>query len=71
VVTTTPSDNPYIDLIDDGRMVVALGGNGRAAKSSDEIGRIAADLLLAGAWTESEYPREEFRLRYAGEPAAV
>ena len=71
VVTTTPTDNPYIDLIEDGRIGVALGGNGRAAKSSDEIGRIAADLLLAGAWTESEYPQEEFRLRFADEPAVV
>jgi sarcosine oxidase len=65
VVTTTPSDYPYVDLIADGRICLALGGNGRAAKSSDEIGRLAASLLLAGEWNEPEYPRDAFRARFA------
>ena len=34
---------PYIDEVSPG-LFVAVGGCGRAAKCSDEIGRIAADL---------------------------
>jgi sarcosine oxidase len=70
VVTTTPSGYPYIDLIADGRICVAIGGNGAAAKSSDEIGRLAAELLLAGAWPDPDYPRDSFRLRLAATEGA-
>ncbi|MCC5885122.1 MAG: FAD-binding oxidoreductase [Gammaproteobacteria bacterium] len=49
-VTLTPSGYPLIDWVEPdriapGRIAVACGGNGKAAKSSDEIGRIAADLV--------------------------
>lgn len=44
-VTTTPSGYPIIDWSKPGRIAVACGGNGKAAKSSDEIGRIAALLV--------------------------
>lgn len=48
----TPSGRPYIGAIDpEGRVVVATGCNGYAAKSCDEIGRIAARLVLDGEWT--------------------
>jgi glycine/D-amino acid oxidase-like deaminating enzyme len=62
-VTATTSGYPYIDLIADGRLCIAVGGNGKAAKSSDEIGRLAAELLLAGAWRD-ELPAEAFRVRF-------
>ena len=42
----------YIDWLDDG-LAVAIGGNGSAAKSSDEIGRLAASLFTADGWTGS------------------
>ena len=32
---------------------MAIGGNGEAAKSSDEIGRLAASLFSADGWTDS------------------
>ena len=51
-VTATTSGYPYVDLLADGRVCVAVGGNGKAAKSSDEIGRLAAELLLNGAWRD-------------------
>ncbi len=43
VYTGTATGLPIIDRIDGG-VVVALGGNGAAAKSSDELGRLAAAL---------------------------
>lgn len=33
-------------------LVLAAGGNGYAAKSADAIGALAADLLLAGTWSD-------------------
>ncbi len=43
VYTGTASGLPIIDWLDDG-LAVAVGGNGAAAKSSDELGRLAAAL---------------------------
>ena len=43
-VTYTGHNRPYVDEVAPG-MFVALGGCGAAAKSSDAIGRLAADLL--------------------------
>ena len=48
VYTGTPTGYPYLDWFDDG-VVVAIGGNGAAAKSSDELGRLAAALVSEGA----------------------
>jgi glycine/D-amino acid oxidase-like deaminating enzyme len=59
-VTATASGYPYIDLFAEGRICVAIGGNGKAAKSSDEIGRLAADLLLTGEWRD-DLPADLFR----------
>ncbi len=52
VITNTPSGYPYIGWLNDG-LAVAIGGNGEAAKSSDEIGRLAATLFAADGWTDS------------------
>lgn len=59
VTTHTPCRRPYVDLVSPS-LGVALGGNGYAAKSADEIGRIAADLLVSGQWSD-DLPRETFR----------
>ena len=58
VVTNTSTGYPYIGWIDDG-LAVAIGGNGSAAKSSDELGRLAASLFSADGWTDS-IPQERF-----------
>lgn len=42
---------------------LALGGNGGAAKSGDEIGRIAIDLLMNNKWTSS-LPKKAFLVKF-------
>ncbi|XP_064608310.1 uncharacterized protein LOC135472636 isoform X2 [Liolophura sinensis] len=56
----TPSKHPYIDKISE-NLTVAVGGNGRAAKSADEIGRLGMELALNGRW-DTDLPREKFRV---------
>jgi len=53
VVTYTSTKRPFIDQVDDG-LYVATGGCGSAAKSSNEIGRLAAELVHNGEWEEKE-----------------
>lgn len=51
LIEKTPSHYPYIGQInDDSSYHVAVGGNGHGARGSDEIGKIAADLVLGNAW---------------------
>jgi glycine/D-amino acid oxidase-like deaminating enzyme len=52
LITDTPSHYPYIDMLVD-RIGVVTGGNGKAAKSSDEIGRLAAGMIQSGDWPAS------------------
>jgi sarcosine oxidase len=58
--THTPSGFPYIDFADDQRIVWLVGCNSYAGKSADELGRLAARLVLDGCWTDS-LPVELFR----------
>jgi sarcosine oxidase len=46
VVSYTPSGRPHLDRVSD-TVTVAFGGCGAAAKSSDEIGRIAAEIATS------------------------
>ena len=46
----TPDARPIIDLIEDGRIGLLLGGNGYAAKSGDALGELGAALMHAGGW---------------------
>lgn len=61
MITETPTRLPYLDIIGDG-LVVAAGGNGYAAKSSDAIGAIAAGLALDGRWTDAELDADDFQV---------
>jgi len=70
VVTATAHGYPYLDLLDGGRICVAVGGNGKAAKSSDEIGRLAANLVLTGAW-QDDVPATPFQVRYLDDAATT
>ena len=54
--TMTASGYPYIGMVND-RIGVVVGGNGRGAKSSDEIGRLGAVALLGGTVDERLGPR--------------
>ncbi|KAL6073274.1 Sarcosine oxidase [Balamuthia mandrillaris] len=60
-LTYTSSGLPIIQEVSEG-IVAAVGGNGAAAKSADEIGRLAA-LVALRKWDESGmYEEEVFRL---------
>jgi sarcosine oxidase len=56
---------PYIDVLEPGRLIVALGGNGRGARHADAVGQLTADLALNGEW-QSSLPRDVFRHVPAG-----
>jgi glycine/D-amino acid oxidase-like deaminating enzyme len=51
LITYTPHGKPYIDALLPGRLYVATGGNGSSAKSSDSLGRLAAELIHHGYWS--------------------
>ena len=61
VYTGTRSGYPLVSMVDerDERVVVALGGNGSAAKSSDELGRLAAALVAASTAGDDLGPRPD------------
>ncbi len=51
VYAMTPTGYPIVDRLTD-RVVVAAGGNGRAAKSSDAIGALAVGLVDSAVWSD-------------------
>ncbi|XP_052081758.1 N-methyl-L-tryptophan oxidase-like [Mytilus californianus] len=67
VITTTPTKRPYIDTIHP-QLGVAVGGNAYAAKSSDEIGRIAAVMMMKNEW-DSSLNKEDFNVKLKNEPS--
>ncbi|MNF18416.1 hypothetical protein D3C80_2224840 [compost metagenome] len=54
VTSFTPNNYPAIGYASD-RIAVLTGGCGAAAKSSDEIGRLGAELLIGGGLDEAVY----------------
>lgn len=60
LLTYTEHGNPYIDVLVGGRIYITTGGNGAAAKSSDEIGRIGAMLTATDVW-HSDLNQDDFR----------
>jgi sarcosine oxidase len=63
VVAYTAHNRPYIDHLDVDDGFVVAGGCGAGAKSCDEIGRVAAGLVEAGAWSH-DLPAETFAARW-------
>ena len=59
VITGTRTGMPFIGMVEDG-IGVALAGNGSAAKSSDELGRLGASLFNDAGW-DSELDPALFR----------
>lgn len=53
---------PFVDEVAKG-LYLAVGGCGHAAKSCDEIGRIAAKLTVDGVW-DTIVPREAMAARW-------
>jgi sarcosine oxidase len=64
VTSLTPTEQLYAGKLAGGRIGVLTGGNGSAAKSADEIGRMGALMMLHEAWTY-DIPAEQFQLRFA------
>jgi sarcosine oxidase len=56
----TAHRHPYIDILEPGRLTIALGGNGRGAQAADAVGQLTADLALTGQW-QSDLPHDAFR----------
>jgi sarcosine oxidase len=56
----TAHRHPYIDILEPGRLTIALGGNGRGAQAADAVGQLTADLALTGHW-HSDLPHDAFR----------
>jgi glycine/D-amino acid oxidase-like deaminating enzyme len=61
LIPETPTRLPYLEVVEEG-CVMAVGGNGYAAKSADAIGAIAAGLVVNGRWTDTELAEQDFRL---------
>jgi sarcosine oxidase len=55
VTSYTVHGYPYAGFVEGDRLALLAGGNGAAAKSSDEIGRIGADLVMRGRLDEPDY----------------
>ncbi|MEZ0001025.1 NAD(P)/FAD-dependent oxidoreductase [Sinorhizobium fredii] len=62
VTSFTRHGYPYIGFVSD-RVAVLTGGNGQAAKSSDEIGRLGAALVKNGRLDAGEY-ETDFAVAY-------
>lgn len=61
VITDTVTERPYIGKVSD-NIYVATGGCGAAAKSSDEIGRLGAELMLNERIIDDAYPQSAFKV---------
>ena len=52
LIADTATHYPYIDMVSE-RIGVVVGGNGKGAKSSDEIGRLGAEMIRTEEWSTS------------------
>lgn len=64
-VAWTATGYPYIDWVEDGRVAVAVGGNGKGAKSADDWGWLAARLVAGQEW-DHPVSRDSLRLPRPG-----
>lgn len=56
----TAHRHPYIDVLEPGRLIIALGGNGRGAQAADAVGYLTAGLAVTGQW-RSDLPHGALR----------
>jgi sarcosine oxidase len=66
VTSYTRTGYPYADMLPGGRIGVLTGGNGSAAKSADEIGRMGAEMMRAGQWAY-DLDAAHFRAHFTGD----
>ena len=62
-VSRSSTGRQFIDVIDESGIHVLLAGNGYSAKSSDELGRIAAHKIISGE-VPDEYSDIDFTVKY-------
>ena len=58
VTTDTPDRRPVVDLVEEGKICLQVGGNGYSAKSGDALGELGASLLLGTEWPGPVPPEE-------------
>ena len=63
VTTETPTGQIYAERLQGGRIGVLVGGNGSAAKSADEIGRLGALMMQHKDWAYDLSP-ESFKAQF-------
>ena len=63
ITAFTAHGYPYAGFVEGERVALLAGGNGAAAKSSDEIGRIGAELVIRGRLDEPDYSTD-FAVRF-------
>ncbi|MEV7566576.1 NAD(P)/FAD-dependent oxidoreductase [Streptomyces tanashiensis] len=69
VVDKTPTRSPYIGALDGSEgLSVVVGGNGHGARGSDEIGRLAATVVLDETW---DFPLPPDVFAPKGQPLAA
>lgn len=64
VTTDTVTGQVYAERLDGGRLGVLIGGNGSAAKSADEIGRLGALMMQHESWAY-DIDASHFRAHFA------
>ena len=64
-VAWTATGYPHIDWVEDGRIAVAVGGNGKGAKSADDWGWLAARMVAGEDW-DHPVARDKLRLPAKG-----
>lgn len=67
VTTHTPTGQIYAERLNGGRLGILVGGNGSAAKSADEIGRLGAMMMQHETW-QYDLDAARFRVRFASDP---
>jgi len=60
---TTSTGHLFIGMVSN-QLGLVTGGNGYAAKSSDEIGRVAANMIISEQQWDYHIPANEFRIEY-------
>jgi sarcosine oxidase len=63
VTTHTPTEQLYADKLEGGRVGILVGGNGSAAKSADEIGRLGALMMQHENWVY-DIEATQFKARF-------
>ncbi|XP_038070801.1 uncharacterized protein LOC119739799 [Patiria miniata] len=68
VCSRTPTGLPYCDMVSS-KVGLAIGGNGFGAMLSDEVGRMAAEMIAGGENWNRDIPREMLKAQFITPPS--